>query len=215
MRSVKPSRLRRLSRPSSGWLTLVTVIATAVVSCSIPADSTGDASPSTTGVRPPVATSGGPGSSVTTEPMVAPTRSVRAADLSQEERTNLLALCLQERGWPVELDQKDSSAIDVPDLPDEQEVIFLEDVRTCWDENGLQIAEPTREDVIKGYYALVELQSCLVGLGYVVPDPPSFDAYLDAYPSGDAGGWHRYALLEWGQLTQQEQDRIQEECPQP
>ncbi len=140
---LKPSRLRRLSRPSSGWLTLVTVIATAVVSCSIPADSTGDASPSTTGVRPPVPTSGGPGSSVTTEP-IAPTWSERAADLSQEERTNLLASCLQERGWPVELDEKDSSAIDVPDLPDEQEVIFLEDVRTCRDENGLQIAEPTR-----------------------------------------------------------------------
>ena len=110
---------------------------------------------------------------------------------------------------------KDPSAIDVPDVPDEQEVIFLEDVRTCRDENGLQIAEPTREDVIEGYHALVELKSCLAGLGYVVPDPPSLDAYLDVYPSGDAGGWHPYALLEWGQLTQQEQDRIQEECPQP
>lgn len=166
------------------------------------------------GETTPVPTSAGPGSSVTTEP-IAPTWSERAADLSQEERTNLLGSCLQERGWPVELDEKDSSAIDVPDLPDEQEVIFLEDVRTCRDENGLQIAEPTRRDAIEGYHALVELKSCLAGLGYVVPDPPSLDAYLDAYPSGDAGGWHPYALLEWGQLTQQQQDRIQEECPQP
>ena len=156
-----------------------------------------------------------PDSSIATEPTVEPTQTIRVTDLSQEERTNLLATCLQERGWPVELDEKDPSAIDVPDLPIEQELIFLDDVRTCMEENGLQIAEPTRQDVVGGDHALVELKSCLAGLGYEVPDPPSLDAYLDAYPSGDAGGWHPYALLEWGQLTQQEQDLIQEECPQP
>ncbi len=208
--TMRPSRSRNLSQqPSSHRFTLVAILTIAIVSCSIPAGS------STTLAGPSMTTGDAPDSSIATEPTVEPTQTIRVTDLSQEERTNLLATCLQERGWPVELDEKDPSAIDVPDLPIEQELIFLDDVRTCMEENGLQIAEPTRQDVVGGDHALVELKSCLAGLGYEVPDPPSLDAYLDAYPSGDAGGWHPYALLEWGQLTQQEQDLIQEECPQP
>ena len=137
------------------------------------------------------------------------------ASLSQEERTNLLTTCLQERGWSVQKDEKDPSAINVPDLPDEQEALFLKDAQTCYEERGLQIAEPTDDDVVAGYYALVDLKACLGDLGYVVPSPPSVNAYVDAFPYGEEAGWHPYALLDWGRLTQQEQDRIREECPQP
>lgn len=136
-------------------------------------------------------------------------------NLSQEERTNLLATCLEERGWSVEKDEKDAAAIKVPDLPDEQEALFLKDAQACYKENGLQIAEPTDDDIVAGYHSLVALKSCLGELGYVVPDPPSLDAYVDAFPYGEEAGWHPYALLDWGHLSQQEQDHILEECPQP
>ncbi|MEX2252351.1 MAG: hypothetical protein WD895_09850 [Acidimicrobiia bacterium] len=62
------------------------------------------------------------------------------------------------------------------------------------------------------YSEYTKIYACLVNLGYTPSAPPSMDAFVEGFESGELG-WHPYNGLESQFESFAEQLRVEDECP--
>lgn len=136
----------------------------------------------------------------------APTASSPApSPTSFQDSGKLLAACLTERGWDVEVDS--TGGVYPPDgIPVAQADLFNADTADCLHQFGAP--RPLSDDEKATYYSQLEdVATCLESKGYPVSDKPSFQEFAES----DSGNWDPYSDIPTGS----EQETATKVCPQP
>lgn len=189
----------------TGWLTVRTAWATAIlmvaVACTAPAGqdlSLSDISrPSSTLAQPPQTTSraGTPPTSATFQG-------------SRDEWNEAVVDCLQREGWPAEVSD-DGGGFEIATVNAQNLAVYKGAEQRCFDKIGMPeyAALDDLEFASRFYDALLESRECLLGLGFDVAPPPTREVFLETW---DTGPWTPYADVpdaRWGEAIGQ--------CPQP
>lgn len=112
------------------------------------------------------------------------------------------AACLAERGWDVRLE---GTAI-VGNVPPEQMTAYQADDLECLEAAGIDPDAPLsaeQYELIYDWY--VEIEDCLDGAGFPVPERPSREAFEETY---DSEPW-----IPWSAVPDLDAQRAGELCP--
>ena len=131
-------------------------------------------------------------------------------DLFEVDPTEIVsaqARCVQDQGFPVEVDASESG-FSFERVPPEQNQIAFAVAIAC--KEGLNLPPPSTPTVAQREEQLAYLTlvvSCLRELGFAVEDPPSLDEFIEL-----DGAWSPYDALP--PLGPAEFDRVDRSCPQ-
>jgi hypothetical protein len=131
---------------------------------------------------------------VQTDDTPAPNQSVEGNQRDYDNSV-VIAACLEERGWDVEVTPTGGWGIEV-ELPPEQSDAYRADYDECLVETGLDDIEMTPELASDVYDNNLRVLECLEGQGYSVEDPPLKDTFVTKLlenPDGDY--WNPYSLV--------------------
>jgi hypothetical protein len=124
------------------------------------------------------------------------------------DRVATVVNCLNGEGFSASVYQDLSVKIDVPE---EQMGAFAAVEDACWqaaDERYPAAPPPTAEQL---YDLYLEAAACLEAEGYPIPEPPTRDSWVDAYPGRVL--WHPHSFVpNVGEETWLRLNRV---CPQP
>ena len=126
--------------------------------------------------------------------------------LSDQERAELLAACLTDKGWTTEITADGGVTVE---YETDREAQHLSDAESCI--NTLQlnrIAQPSPAELEAHYLDLLAAQRCLAQHGYETPKAPDRSAFVES-----GGAWSPFAALPNG--TAEELAQIEGVCPQP
>ena len=124
------------------------------------------------------------------------------------DRVAFVVTCINEAGFSVSVYQDLSIRVD---LPEEQMAALGRAEDICWAEAEARYPAappPTAEEL---YDLNLEAAACLEALGYPIPEPPTKDTWLDAYP-GDVL-WYPHSYVP--NVGEETWLRINRACPQP
>ena len=126
--------------------------------------------------------------------------------LSDEERAQLLATCLNDKGWATEIGADGGVSVE---YPSDQEAQHLSDAEGCITTLQLnRIAQPSGAQLEAHYANLLAAQRCLEERGYKTPKAPDRSAFV-----ASGGTWSPFWALPNG--TAEELAQIERACPQP
>ncbi|WP_457101454.1 hypothetical protein [Microbacterium sp. P5_E9] len=126
--------------------------------------------------------------------------------LSDEERAQLLAACLNDKGWATEIGADGGVAVE---YQSDQEAQHLADAESCITTLQLnRIAKPSRAQLEAHYANLLAAQRCLEERGYATPKAPDRSTFVVS-----GGTWSPFAALPNG--TAEDLAQIERACPQP
>lgn len=120
--------------------------------------------------------------------------------------------CLQEKGWDASVAPEGGFEAA---FPTDQEEQYRADVEACHDELGDAMDPPpmSSEEVERAYDMLLDVATCVRGLGFEVPEAPSKQAYVEHLVNNGIGPWHPYdGITEPGDPDSQWRE-AKEECP--
>lgn len=129
------------------------------------------------------------------------------------EAVELLAECMQERGWDVEVlgDGRLSS-----EWPSEQADQAESDYASCEREAGLDKPRPPRSkgDAEAYFDALLEAAECVRSLGYDVEEPPSREFAVEELQNEVTDlGWDPYTAVD--NISMETIEEVYAACPPP
>lgn len=123
---------------------------------------------------------------------------------SQQDAILLAKNCMSDQGWEVEIIDGATAA----EVPDSQMDSYLRAVSECSNILGFTTPrELTDEELKLAFEAQVANRSCLMELGYELPEGPTLQAYIDA-----KGAWTPFSDLP--DLDPDEFASVERECPQ-
>lgn len=128
------------------------------------------------------------------------------------EVTALEVQCANDQGVPVHVIPP-GDGIGYGDVASGQQTMAAAVIEAC--RAGLRLPPyepPTRDQLTRLYYDLVDTRACLEGEGYTIAEPPTLDTFIDSYTTGDA--WSPYLSLP-DTLTAGEWGHVERVCPQP
>lgn len=146
---------------------------------------------------------------------VGPSTQVETAAAPEDYGQNV-ATCLTARGWAVSVDTTGGVGPEAG-IPEEQLPSYESDLAACETEYGYDQPLPpmTEDQAEQRLVALEEVSSCLTGLGFLVPEPPSDEkAKAGLMTSARDPGWDPYAEVV-ASRDQQDINRAMSECPAP
>lgn len=142
-----------------------------------------------------------------TDPSVSPTSEVNPTPTVEGnqrdfENATLLAACLTERGWDVEVTPGGGWGIEI-ELADEQADLYREDFDSCLEETGLDEVEMDEELANFVYDNNLRVIECLAEAGYSAEEPPDRDIFVaKIMETPDALIWDPFSLVPQGELPQ-------------
>lgn len=114
------------------------------------------------------------------------------------EWSEAMVACLNSAGWTASIpDGTPPGGFDVDDPGAAQEEAYRADLEHClFEEVGEWVEIRSESDLRNRFDALVAQAECLNEAGYEISDPPSFQAYLDAFNTqGDTSSYLPLAQL--------------------
>jgi hypothetical protein len=115
------------------------------------------------------------------------------------------AACLQQKGWPVTLDEQGAIALA---LPDGKEAEYNSDDLACLKELGADPDSPTPKSVVAWQYkAFLKAAKCLRKAGWQVTVEPTLQTFEDTY---ETDPW-----IPWDQVPTGDLIKSYELCPPP
>ncbi len=140
------------------------------------------------------------------------TGQISSDDLSLEEYSLRKAECIRDRGFEAEATGVgDDWGVSMFAPLGQVEALEIASDQ-CEEELGPPPEPPPLPDLETRYALTVEARDCLVGLGYSIPQPPSFDTWAD--DAAVSGPWSPYEYISDG-LSEEEWGRLNQQCPQP
>lgn len=131
---------------------------------------------------------------------------------TQDEWIVATVECLRDAGWDAQADFE-QDGFEIPSFTFEQRDALMKAEADCARSVGELPDEPpmSAEEIGEQYdYFVEELIPCLTERGYQVDDPPSRDAFVEAYYSNDS--WSPYLNVD--PVTEDDWREINRECPQ-
>jgi hypothetical protein len=105
--------------------------------------------------------------------------------MSSEEASDLIAACVEAKGWTVTITQPGAFQADIPP---EQKSPYEADLKQCYVDNrvGVDPAPAVTRELAKAEYeAQVRTRECLLTIGKDVPALPSYQIFEDALLTED------------------------------
>lgn len=137
-----------------------------------------------------------------------------ATDRAGAQPADLIADCLRELGWDVTTHPDNSMS--TGGIPDDQRDRFDSDHKQCIQEGGFDQPRPpiTEQQASEYFDALLEAGDCVSDLGYLVDDPPSRQAAIEALQQERIDvGWDPYEQVILTEPSKLED--VYRECPPP
>lgn len=138
-------------------------------------------------------------------------------DRANVEYTAAVVQCLRDKGWAVDHEEGTIQyGIEYSD-PERQQPLFRaadsdcgrEAVARGYTDPGTRVWDGTTLRFLYDYN--VDRYQCLLNAGYDIPTPPSFEAWLDTYQTGQGEIWIPYRYLPRDWLSKQAAESA---CPQ-
>lgn len=121
--------------------------------------------------------------------------------VSEAEWYSVMVDCMQDRGWPVELDDDGGFGMSVPE---DQSALYDEAVEECTAEVGVEVAPLSETELRDIYDGHLEVVSCLEEIGILVTAP----SWSEFQSTTGENGWHPY-----NDLSDSEFSVAFQECP--
>ena len=132
-------------------------------------------------------------------------------DASDAAPRTTVAQCLQQRGWTVTIHEDGYES----EVPRDQAERYDADRAGCTDlyeEAPRDVSTITDEEFAQQYEAELEVRDCLREQGAPTTEPPSLQAYIEAYRSGTPA-WSGSEALSPAELGRERFEELQELCP--
>jgi hypothetical protein len=127
---------------------------------------------------------------------------------SSAQAAQLAAACMTEHGWPATASGDSWTA---GSIPEDQLAAYDADATECVKGLVPDVGTFTDAEWEKLYAKVTKTVECLAGLGKVVSNAPSLQAYRDGHAS-----WSVYQeLIDTGIIKPGEVDVLAQKCPQP
>lgn len=127
---------------------------------------------------------------------------------SSAQAAQMAAACMTEHGWPATASGDSWSA---GSIPVDQQAAYDADATECLRGLVPDVGTFTDAEWKAAYAKVTESVECLAGLGKVVPNVPSLQAYRDEHAS-----WSVYQeLIDNGIIKPGEVALLAQKCPQP
>ncbi len=122
-----------------------------------------------------------------------------------------MVACLTERGVATEVEPNESGFQADPGALDQEQFMVI--IEECKELTGLGSSPPVQlsvDEIRAIYERWIETAACLRSEGYESHEPTSVEAFVDAYPTGEA--WNPYLSIQTE--STEEFDRLNQICPQ-
>lgn len=122
--------------------------------------------------------------------------------MTTDEDMVQIAECMQDRGWPVRLE---NGAITI-EIAEDQRDLYEADNLECVRETGIDPDAPLSEDDYEAIFEWhLDIDECLRGAGWPTPPVPSYEVFRSTYESDP---W-----IPWSELSGPDFERAVEACP--
>jgi hypothetical protein len=104
--------------------------------------------------------------------------------------------CMSAKGWDVGVDAQGRMTTPHDGVPNSQIEQYRNDAQECLANFGYDKFTITPEMASSFYDKQVALAQCLRGLGYVIPDPPSREAYVEELVNTGGASWFPWQAVQ-------------------